>query len=130
MYYVDDIVVPSKRVPWGGDAGDGDFIIEGVDWSGATFVFSIAPSEGAAVSKTVTNAAAGSEGVSASYNGSYANEEGAVVGATTIRVQLAEASMETLGAGEFVYDLLVTPIGESQRVLCKGGFTVEAGVGD
>lgn len=130
MYWEHDITVPSKRVPWGGATGDGDFIIEGQNLSGGTYVFAIASAEGVSPSKSVTGAAAGSEGVSASYDANYVNEQGAQVGATTLRVQIDETSMETLGAGSFVYDLLVTPSGAPQRLICKGAFVVQAGVGD
>lgn len=129
MYFEYNITA-FKHVPFGGDTGDGDIIREGVDWSAAAFTMAIAPHEGDAASKTINSASAGSEGISATYDANYVNDEGTQVGATTIRIYLLETSMETLGAGTFFYDLLVTPSGQAQRVLCRGSFTVLAGVAD
>lgn len=138
MAFTWNFVHPSRHVPFGGATGDADVVYGLKDWSGATFVMAFAATEGGSAAITLNNAAAGSEGVSASYDASYAHPEtGVVIGATTIRAQINEATLEGLtypsdpGAPLILYyDLLVTPSGEPQRVLCKGTLSVYQGVGD
>lgn len=132
-----NITHPSKHVPFGGASGDGDFIYLGVDLSAAAFVMTIAPQVGSAGIITLTNASAGTQGISATYNAGYVHPTtGQVVGATTVRPQIDETTFEglTWGATDeplvLAYDMLVTPSGGVQYVWFKGTFTIHPGVGD
>lgn len=109
----------------------------GVDWSGASFKLQARTAKDAGDTEIdLSNAAAGSEGISAVYDAGYIHPEtNAVVGATTITVQVNEATMEGLPAASpatddlvLVYDLHVTPTGDLKRVLTYGTFTVDPGV--
>lgn len=129
----------SKHVPFGGAYGDADIVVIGKDWSAAAFVWAFAANDGAAsIDITLNAAAAGSQGVSASYDAGYVHPNtGAVVGATTLRPQIDEATLEALtgwptapAAREFYHNLLITPSGEPQLVYCYGTLTVYQGVGD
>lgn len=131
---------PSKHVAWGGASGNADLIIVGSNWSGATFKMSFAEAAGGTpiLGIQLANAAAGSQGISADYDASYLHPEtGAVVGATTIRPQIDEDSLEALAWGSdpsadlvLHYDLLVIPPSSVQQVFCYGSFTIQPGVGD
>lgn len=131
---------PSKHVPWAGASGNGDIVRLGVDWSGASFKMTFAPSKGGTPisAMTLVGASAASQGISAAYDAAYVHPTtGAVVGATTIRPQIDEATMEALTWPADVtaplvlyYDLLVTPSGQPQQVFCFGTFTIQPGVGD
>ncbi|WP_333840466.1 hypothetical protein [Novosphingobium sp.] len=135
-----NIFHPSKHVPWGGVSGAADFVRMGVNWEAASFKMSFAASQGATPigELSLTNASAGAQGISASYDAGYAHPEtGAIVGATTIRPQIDEASLESLTWGSdpsaplvLHYDLLITPTGGPQQVFCFGTFTIMPGVGD
>lgn len=134
------IVHMSRHVQWGGATGDADLIEMGVDWSGAAFAwnFSATPGGTPIAGLALATAAAGSQGVSATYDAGYVHpESGAVVGATTMRPQIGEAALEELVWGSdpaaplvLYYDFLVTPSGEPQRVHCYGTFTLYPGIGD
>ena len=132
----DNIIHRNKHTPWGGASGLEDWIEEGVDWSGATFVMTLAAAEGSSALVTLTNQTAGTQGISATYDADYVGQSGAVVGATTIRPQIDEATFEGLtypsapAPLELVYDLLCTPSGEPQRAIYRGTFTIYHGVGD
>lgn len=134
----DNIIHRNKHTPFGGASGLEDWVEEGVDWSGATFVMTIAEAEGAAAKITLNGATAGSQGISATFDAGHVSEvTGAVVGATTIRPQIDETTFEGLttfptapAPYELVYDLLCTPSGEPQRVIYHGTFTIYHGVGD
>lgn len=133
-----DIVARSKRVPWGGASGEADIVILGFDYSAATFKMEIRPEPGdsAAALLTLNNASAGSEGVSASYDAGYVHPEtGAVVGATRIRPQINEATMEGLSTGspvdepvEAFYDLHLTPSGGVKMLYLFGRWSYHPGV--
>lgn len=132
-----DITHRSRHVPFGGDTGDGDIIMMGEDLSAASFAMTFAASQGAAALITLSNAAAGSQGVSAAYDASYIHPDRSVVGATTVRPLVTEATFEALTWGPapsapvvLQYDLLVTPVGGTQRVICFGSFTIYPGIGD
>lgn len=137
MAFTFPIVHNSKHTPWGGATGDADMIYLGVDWSAATFRFTLAPLPGSGALITLTNAAAGSQGISATYDASYVDDQtGLVVGATIIRPQIDEATFEALTWGPtdeplvLYHDMLVTPSGAPQRVWFDGTFTILSGVGD
>jgi hypothetical protein len=132
-----DISHPSKRVPFGGASGDGDFVYLGIDLSAAAFVMTFAPQVGSSAVITLTNQTAGTQGVSATYDANYVHPvSGAVVGATIVRPQINETTLEALtwGASDepliLAYDMLVTPSGGVQYVWFKGTFTIYPGVGD
>lgn len=135
-----NIFHPSKHVVFGGASGNGDIVLTGLDWSAATFRMSFSASQGGTpiAGMQLSNAAAGSQGVSASYDANFVHPEtGAVVGATSIRPQIDETSLEALSWGSdpaadlvLHYDLLVTPPGGVQQVFCYGTFTIQPGVGD
>lgn len=129
---------PSRHVPFGGAVGDADIIYLGLNWSGAAFAMTFAASEGGSALVTLTNASAGTQGVSATYDSGYVHPTtGATVGATTIRPFITEATLEGLTYPSdpnaplvLYYDFLVTPSGGQQQVLCKGTLSVYQGVGD
>ncbi len=127
-----------KRVPFGGLSGEGDIPVVGVDWSGATFKMEIRanPGDGGSALVSLSNAAAGSQGISATYDAAYAMPDGSgTVGATIIRPQIDEATIEGLSLAArtsdpltLYYDMHVTPSGSSKRLLCFGTFTIYPGV--
>lgn len=129
---------PSRRVPFGGAVGDADIVYLGEDWSAAAFVMAFAAAEGSAALITLTNASAGSQGVSATYDAAYLHPTtGATVGATIIRPLISETTLEALTYSSdpsaplvLYFDLIVTPSGDQQRVFCKGTLSVYQGVGD
>ncbi len=109
----------------------------GENWSAATFKLTVADTQGAAALITLNNVAAGSQGVSATYDAGYIHPtSGKVVGATSIIVQIDEATLEALtfptapAPKVMAYDLLVTPSGSHQRTHAWGALTVNPGVGD
>lgn len=132
----DDIIIRSKRVMFGGATGFEDWVEENVDWSTATGVMTIAANQGGTALLTLTNASPGSQGLSFIYDTAYPNGDGTVA-ATRIRPQIDETTLEGLAGFpaapapyELVYDLLVTPSGEPQRVYAWGTLTIYHGVGD
>lgn len=128
-----DIAVISKRVPW-----IDDLAVEVVDYSSATFKMEIRQKPGDSGSPLVTlgNAAAGSEGISCTYDTAYVDPEtGETFPASVIVFQVNETTMESLalgnptdGAVDCAYDLHVTPSGGAKFVLCYGAFTYSPGV--
>lgn len=126
----------SKHVPWGGGTGAGEIYKLGADWSGAAFVWAFSTTKNGSPAFTLNAAAAGVQGVSATYDASYIHpSSGEVVGATRIVPQIDEATLEALtynGTNDLVlyYDLLVTPTGEPQRVIAYGTLTIRQGIGD
>lgn len=133
-----DFTIRTRHAMWGGDTSEGDIVIMGVDWSAAAFVMAFATGPGVAAAFTLNNASAGSQGISKTYDAGYVDPEtGAVVGATIIRPQIDEATLEAITpwtpAGDpknYSYDLLVTPSGAGQRIVCFGVATIYPGVGD
>lgn len=127
---------PTKHAPWGGGTGAGDIYKLGANWSGAAFVwaFSLTPNGAAVI--TLNAAAAGVQGVSATYDAGYVHPvSGEVIGATRIVPHITEATLEALtytGTNDLplYYDLLVTPTGEPQRVIAYGTLTIRQGIGD
>ena len=126
-----------KRVPWGGASGAADIDVAGVDWSAAAFKLDIRVSPGDTTTPLVslTNAAAGSQGISATYDAGYVMPDSELVGATIIRPQIDEATLEALALGArasdpvaLSYDLHITPAGGVKTVLCFGAFTIMPGV--
>lgn len=137
MAYRRDYTHYSRRCMFGGASGEADITLMGRNWSAASFVMTIAATEGGAALITLTNQSAGTQGLSATYDAGYVHPvSGEVVGATILRPQIDEATLEGLDYGTpaaakaMKYDLLVTPTGEPQRAVQYGDFVVELGVGD
>jgi hypothetical protein len=125
-----------KHVPWGGGSGLADIVVLGKDWSGATFLWQFGAATDLLIDISLANASAGSQGVSATYDAGYVHPEtGAVVGATTIRPQIDEATLEALTYSgvadlELAHTFYITPSGEPERVYCYGTMTIKQGVAD
>ena len=123
-----NIVARTKRVPW-----IEDLPMEGPNYTGGTFRLEIRPepnhSDTALV--TLTNAASGSEGISATYNPAYADPEtGVAFAATVFLFQINEATMEGLATGTpgrdpvvAAYDFHVTPSGGVTRMVDPTRYT-------
>ena len=134
MAFEHNILHPSRHVPW-----LYDFVKYGVDWGSAAFRMTFAAAQGGSAVITLSNAAAGLQGVSATYDaGASHPSTGAIVGATRIKVQIDEATLEGAGIGfpaaptalALSYDLLVTPTASPQQVHAFGTLTIKHGVGD
>lgn len=124
-----------KHAPWGGETGLGDIVVYDVDWSGATFLWQFGAPDDLAPDISLGNAAAGSEGVSATY-GSYTDPISGEVGfATVIRPQIDESTLEALtysGVSDLSLEhtLYITPSSEPKRVEAYGGVVVKQLVAD
>lgn len=133
-------IVTWRHVPFGGATGNGDIVIVGADYSAATYAMHIRPAPGHAGSPLIalSNAAPASQGISASYDPAYVMPDGSgAVGATTVRIEIDESSIEALAtaakpesAAVFYYDLHFTPAvsGARKDVVAFGTFTVLPGV--
>jgi len=134
------IIHESKHVPWGGATGNADFIELGVNLTGAAFAMNFALTAGGTpiAGMALSAATAGTQGVSVTWDPDYIHPETLeVVGASIIRPQIDEATLEALTWGSDVdaplrlyYNLLVTPTGSPQEVYCFGTFTIYPGIGD
>lgn len=131
-------IVADKRVPWGGIRGDGDIVVLGVDWSAGTFKMEVRaePGDSGTPLVTLANAAAGAQGISASYDAGYMHPTTkAAVGATIIRPQINETTIEALAlaadparAVAAHYDIHATISGMGKFVLAYGAFSIKPGV--
>lgn len=138
--FEDNIEIRHRHVTWGGASGDQDWVLCGYDWSAAAFILTVRAKEGDTGTPPILigNGAAGSMGISATYDPFYVAPDGVVTGATIIRPQIDEGTLEGLSWGTTAtdqplvlhYDLLVTPTGLPQRVFCYGTMTIYPGVGD
>lgn len=129
-----------RHTPFGGSTGHGDIVIVGFDYSAATYVMHIRPAPGHAGSPLIAlnNAAPASQGISATYDPAYAMPDGSgTVGATIVRIEIDESSIESLATAAkpedpavFYYDLQFTPAvsGARKDVVAFGTFTVLPGV--
>jgi hypothetical protein len=127
-----------KRVPWGGASGDADIIILGLDWSEGVYALELRPEPGGQSAPLVSlgMASAGAQGISVSYDAGYLHPKtGAVVGATIIRQQINETTLEGLAYGAdpsdpvlLAYDIHATVPGRGKFVLIAGSFTIFPGV--
>lgn len=134
-----------RHVPWGGASGAQDLVLMGLDWSAAAFAMQVRAAAGETGTALVSlvNAAPGAEGISASYdptyiyplNGANTALRGTVVGATTIRPQIAQTTLEAIpGYADpsqpvgLWYDLHVTPAGMPRQQFAYGQFTLYPGV--
>lgn len=127
----------SRHTPGGGSIGDADIVLFGEDYSDASYVMTFKSSANGSAIITLTNVAAGSQGIFASFDDDYVHPQSGEQGDATIIVpQIDEATMEGLTWADppsplvLLYDLLVTPQGGAQRALFYGTFTIQPGVGD
>lgn len=138
IYFERDIVA-WRRVPFGGAGGDRDIVLLGLDWSAATYAMQIraAPGDTGTPLVSLVNAAAGSQGISATYDAAYIHPvTGATVGATTIRPQIDKATMAALPVNaddpaqpiDLWHDIHVIVGALPEFVFRSGKFTVEPGV--
>lgn len=124
-----------RHAPWGGASGLADLVRLAEDWSGAAYQWVFADAAGGEAKITLNTAAAGSQGVSATFDAAYPHPtSGAVVGATLMRPQIDETTLEGLTSPTTPSDdivlyhtLYVTPSGSIKRVLCYGAFTIKQG---
>lgn len=133
-----DILVRSKRVPWGGTTSEADIVVLGMDYSGATFAMEIrnTPGDSGTALVSLTNASPGAQGISATYDPDYVHPlTGVEVGATTIRPQINETTMEGLVTAtpgdapvDAHYDLHLTPEGGAKLLYLYGRFSYAPGV--
>ena len=134
-----------RHVPFGGALGDQDIVVLGQDWHTATFAMQVRPTPGDTSTPLVslTNASAGSEGISATYDSGYlypdggpdASLVGTVVGATIIRPQINKATLEAIPTAAdpsqpqaLAYDLHITRSGLPVAQFMQGAFTLNPGV--
>jgi len=128
-------IIAFRHAPWGGSSGLADLVRVGIDWSGATFQWAFSPKPGAEALIDLDNAAANSQGISATYDPAYADPtSGLAVGATTIRPLITEATLTGLADANpasadivLYHTLYVTPAGGTKRVQCFGNFTIMQG---
>lgn len=126
-----------KRAPFVEDDGC-TIAILGPDFTGATFAMHLRNRKGDAGAPLISlvNAAAGSQGISASYDANYNyNENGDEAPASKVLIQIDEATLEGLATSNraeipliLYYDLHVTPPGLPKRVIAEGEFTILPGV--
>lgn len=125
--------VAFKSAVFGGASGRVFIDVLGKNLSGATFAWAFSRTNGGTPEFTLTNAAAGTQGISATYDaGMVRPDNGAVVGGTRIVPQIDEATLEGLtfaGAAdlELIHTLYETAVGGSKRVRCEGVLTVKQG---
>lgn len=125
-----------RRAPWGGATGLADIVVLGKNWSAAAFLWQFGSPADLAADISLTTQTAGTQGVSATYDAGYLHPtSGAVVGATIIRPQIDETTLEALvysGVADLLLEhtFYITPSGEPERVYCHGSFTIKQGVAD
>lgn len=127
-----------RNVPWGGSAAEEDWIILGEDLSAATWAMQIRPAPGDTATPLVslTNAAAGVQGISASWDAGYSDPEtGATVGATRVRPLIDKATLQAIPAAAdpmksriLHFDLIGTPSGGQAAIFAAGMFVLNPGV--
>lgn len=132
-------LVAWRRVPFGGGSGAQDVVLLGLDWSAASFAMQVRAAAGDTGTPYVSliGAAAGTQGISATYDAGYIHPTtGAVVGATTIRPQIDQATLAAIPLAPddpaapltLWYDLHVTPVGLPMMQFLYGQFTLNPGV--
>lgn len=131
------------HAPWGGATGEGDIVIWDANWAAGTFKWQIGDPSDLTIVKSLGNASAGSEGVSAVYDANYQHPTSGAQGpATIITPQIDEATLEGAaiaalfdGINDLVlpYTFYLTPpvaTGLPERVHQFGTMTVKKGVAD
>ncbi|HWU03180.1 MAG TPA: hypothetical protein VN222_10610 [Novosphingobium sp.] len=127
-----------RHVPWGGASGDQDIVILGLNWSTATCLMQVRDAAGDTGTPLVslTNALAGAEGISLAYDAGYIHPTtGAVVGATSIRPQINQNTLEAIPLPSeasdplsLAWDLQLTVGGLPKLLFAYGQFTLFPGV--
>jgi len=127
-----------RNVPWGGDAGDQDFVFLGENLAGATFHMQIRTERGDRTSPLIdlTNAIAGVNGLSWVWDAGYLDPEtGATVGATIVTPFILDTTLNSFPWPPrqsdpivFYYDLTVTKVGDIERLVWFGTWTLYPGV--
>lgn len=127
-----------KRAPWGGISGDADIVVLGLDWSAGTFSMELRAEPGAQGAPLValSTASPGAQGISASYDAGYLHPKtAATVGATIVRPQINETTLEGLAYGAdpadpvtLFYDIHATVPGRGKFVVMGGKFIILPGV--
>lgn len=122
-----------KNAVWGGLSGRVSITVTDEDLSGADFAWAFSATEGASADITLTDEAAGTEGISATYDPDFVDPQTrVVVGGTVIVPQIDQDTLEGLTFAvaddlELVHTLYYTPLGGSKTVLCFGKLTVKQG---
>lgn len=130
-----------KRVPFVDEDG-ATWVFVGEDWDDAAFAMHVRalPGDTGTPLISLSNASAGSQGISATYDGAYVfvdpeTGEETTLPATLVLCQIDEATLEAISLGTpydkpavFYYDLHVTPSGGIKRVAASGAFTINPGV--
>lgn len=126
-------ICAQKRVPL-----DRLIPVIGPNWTGGIYRIEVRPLPGGAGSPliTLTNAAAGTQGISATYDAAYALPDGSGTSpATVFRIRIDEVNLEALAlaspaqnAVTLYYDFHVTPVAGDKFALCGGVFSIEPGV--
>lgn len=138
MNAVQDDVTAWRNAPWGGATGDQDWNFLGEDLSGATWRMEVRWTDGDTGTPLVSlaNAAAGSEGFSATYDAGMVDPDtGEVFGGTRLRPQIAKATLQAITANSdpsqpqvLEYDVHCTPTCGVEQVRIFGTFTLQPGV--
>ena len=129
-----DLMTCTKRVPF-----VAQFVLEGPNYSAATFRLQIRnlPGDTGTPIVSLANAAAGLQGISASYNAAYTHPTtGRVFAATVITVTISKTTMSALAASSPTssavtnhYDMIVEPgVGVSEIMPFRGKFIYDPGV--
>lgn len=121
----------NKRVPF-----DDTIALMAFDYSSATFQMQIRNEPGDQGAPLVgLGAFASGQGISCTYDPEFPDPEDGEPGASIIRIQIAEATLEGLpyasdpaAERRFFYDLHVTPAGGTKYVFSAGAFVVVPGV--
>lgn len=124
-------IIAFNTTPFGGNTTEADIIIWGVDWSDAAFSMLIGAASDLVADIELGVAAAGTEGISATYSATYQHPTNGSSGpATLVRPQIDEGTLSALtydGVNdlELKYTLYVTPTDGLERVHCFGAFTIK-----
>ena len=130
-----------KRVPFVESDG-ATIVFFGLSWADASWLMHIRqnPGDTGAALVTLSTAAAGTEGISATLDPAYTyvdpkTKEEVTGVATKVLIQIDESTLEALSLGspascplQLRYDLHVTPSGEPKQLPVHGKFTLHPGV--
>lgn len=136
MAYVLDFTIPSAHAPFGGDQGNWEITTWGQDLESAAFKWVFYDPTDLSEVFSLTNAAAGSEGISATWYSDLVDDvTGAAIGATLIVPQIDEGTLEGLtfvGISDLVlgHTFYITPSGMLQTTHCYGTVTIKQGAPD
>lgn len=129
-----------KRVPFLDEDG-ATFVFVGENFAGSVCAMHVRnnPGDTGTPILSLTDATAGTQGISVSYDPDYfyVDEKGVEQSApaSLVLIQIDEATIETLPLGtpndkplDLHYDLHVTPTGAPKRVVAAGRFIIKPGV--